>query len=715
VKRPAAFFLSLLFFAVAALIGAPAQAQDEPSPEPPRLRIDLAQLNPRVVTSSSTTLSVSGTVTNIGDRRIARPQARLQVGERLTSDRAMSGVLAGEPIQDTPLTDFSTLTDSLEPGQSARLDIQVPLLTGKSALSRPGVYPMLVNVNGTPEFGGTARLAAVSLLMPVLSAPGGKSTPPPSKHANVSVLWPITDSSPHVLSTPYAGQLTLSDDTLENELKPNGRLYSLVSAARAAQENDPHVRDSLCFALDPDLLRTVDAMTRGYLVGGAQGQNVAAASDWLSSLRALVKGRCVVTMPFADADLTTLSQVHSATGTDPNLLQSALGGTATIRQLLGVQPQEGVLWPDGTPDGQALTAIAGAGFGTVLTDGSKLQSKTPVTGAVTLSPGGLRAQPIDGLIASAMTGAPPNPQAPTTVGAASQPAISGQNGLAAIAYEAGLGRADAKQNTRLLVAPPRRWSAPMSELTAFLAQLGTFLGDGMATGLPLTSQLQADPTGTASLSAGSRDQPAGTGDSDTLSALDTQASGLLSAMRMDTTRRVQPDAIVAPVRDAIVRGASTAWQSATPGASVANANAELGAIRNQVTVEQPKQTIALASGSSPLPVFVSNNLPVGIDAQIALQNNVGIRPLAAQSWFFPAGVGKNEYLQIEALRAGLLSVDVSLTTPTGTSLGTPARFELTSTEYGPITIIFTVVAGCALLLLASRRIYRRIKESRQAR
>ncbi|HEY2062938.1 MAG TPA: DUF6049 family protein [Amycolatopsis sp.] len=713
-KRPAAFFLSLLFFAVAALIGAPAQAQDEPSPEPPRLRIDLAQLNPRVITGASTTLSVSGTVTNIGDRRIARPQARLQVGERLTSDRAMSGVLAGEPIQDTPLTDFTTLTDSLEPGRSASFDIQVPL-TGRSALGKPGVYPMLVNVNGTPEFGGTARLAAVSVLMPVLSAPGGKSTPPPSKHANVSVLWPITDSSPHVLSSPYGGRLALSDDTLENELKPNGRLYSLVSAARAAQENNPHVRDSLCFALDPDLLRTVDAMTRGYLVGGAQGQNAAVASDWLASLRALVKDRCVVTMPFADADLTTLGQVHSATGTDPNLLQSALGGAATIRQLLGVQPQEGVLWPDGTPDGQALTAIAGAGFGTVLTDGSKLQSKTPVTGAVTLSPGGLRAQPIDGLIASAMTGAPPNPQAPTTVGAASQPAISGQNGLAAIAYEAGLGRADAKQNARLLVAPPRRWSAPMSELTAFLDQLGTFFGDGMASSLPLTSQLQVDPTGTAALSAGNRDQPAGTGDPDTLSTLDTQASGLLSAMRMDTTRRVQPDAIVAPVRDAIVRGASTAWQSAAPGAAVANANAELGAIRNQVTVEQPKQTIALASGSSPLPVFVSNDLPVGIDAQIALQNSVGIRPLAAQNLFFPAGGSKNEYLQIEALRAGLLSVDVSLTTPSGTSLGTPARFELTSTEYGPITIIFTVVAGCALLLLASRRIYRRIKESRQAR
>ncbi|MDT8910463.1 DUF6049 family protein [Amycolatopsis sp. PS_44_ISF1] len=711
-KRPAAFFLSLLFFAVAALFGAPAWAQDEPNPEPPRLRIDLTQLSPRVVTGDSDLLTVSGTVRNIGDRRITRPQARLQVGERLTSDRAVTGVLSGEQAQDTPLTDFSTLTEALEPGQSARFDIRVPL-NGRT-LSKPGVYPMLVNVNGTPEFGGAARLAAVSLLMPVLSAPGGKANPPAAKRANVSVLWPITDSTPHVLSSPYGGQLTLSDDTLEKELKPDGRLYSLVSAARAAQENNPRVRDSLCFAIDPDLLQTVDAMTRGYVVGGAPGPGGGAAKDWLSSLQALVKGRCVVTMPFADADLTTLGKVHSATGADPDLLQSALGGAATIQRLLGVRPQEGVLWPDGTPDSQALIAMAGAGFTTVLTDGSKLQAKAPISGAVTLSPSGQRAQPIDGLIAAAMTGAPPNPQFPTTVGAASQPAISGQNGLAAIAFEAGLGRTDTKPNARLLVAPPRRWTAPTSELTTFLDQLGAYFADGLATGAPLTAQLQADATGTASLSAGSRDQPASTGDPEALSTLDTQASGLLSAMRVDTTARVQPEAIVAPVRDAIVRGASTAWQSAAPDAAVANANAELGAIRNQVTVEQPKQTIALASGSSPLPVYVRNDLPVGITAQIALKNNIGIRPLAPQQTPFPAHAGQNKYLQIEALRAGLLSVDVSLTTPTGTSLGTPARFELTSTEYGPITIIFTVVAGAALLLLASRRIYRRIKESRKA-
>ncbi|WP_326567358.1 DUF6049 family protein [Amycolatopsis rhabdoformis] len=716
-KRPAAFFLSLLVFAVAALIGAPAQAQEPASPEPPRLRLDLNQLNPRVITAASTTLTVSGTVTNIGDRRITKPQVRLQVGDRLTGDRELKGVLAGNLIQDSPLTDFTTLTESLEPGQTAKLDVTVPL-DGKSALqlSRPGVYPMLVNVNGTPEFGGPARLAAVSLLMPVLSGPGHSA--PPGKHADVSVLWPITDSAPHVLSSPYGGQLTLTDDSLAAELSPNGRLHSLVAAARAVQQSDPSVGNSLCFAIDPDLLRTVDAMTHGYVVAGAPGKGGPIADDWLRTLRTLVNGHCVIALPYADADLTTLGKVRSANGTpDAGLMTTALSGEATISQVLQTQPRQGVLWPDGTPDDQALSAMSAAGVQTVLTDGSKLQADSPVTSAVSL-PGGLRAQPIDGVIASAMVGSAPNPQNPTTVSAATQPAIASQNGLAAIAFEAGLGRASTGSSAKLLVAPPRRWDVPVNELTGFLQHLGQLVGPGgVATSAPLSELLEQDAQGTASFAAGTHDQPisAGADVTDTLSDLDGQAAGLLSAMRVDTIHRVQPDAVVAPVRNALVRGASTAFRAPSGATAGANADAELAAIRDQVTVEQPRQTIALASGSSPLPVAVSNGLPVGITAQIALKNEVGIRPEQVQNWFFPAKGGTNELVQIEALRAGRLSVDVSLTTPAGTQLGTTARFELTSTEYGPITIIITVVAGCALLLLASRRIYRRVKEGRAAR
>ncbi|RJQ88860.1 DUF6049 family protein [Amycolatopsis panacis] len=718
-KRPAAFLLSLLVLAAAALFGAPAQAQQEPSPEPPRLRVDLDHLAPRVLTGTSTQLQVSGTVTNIGDRRIDRPQARLQVGDRINGTRAMSGVLNGEPVQDIPLTDFTILAPALEPGQSTRLDLQVPL-TGQRAgvFARPGVYPLLVNVNGTPEFGGAARLAAVSLLVPVLSGPGrgGSATP---RNAKVTMLWPIADSTVHVASAAYGRQLNLTNDSLAKELAPNGRLDALVSAARAAQSNP--VGSSLCFAIDPDLLRTVDTMSRGYLAAGAQGTGATVARDWLSSLRALVKDRCVVPMPFGDADLTTLGKVRDAAGNpDAGLMTTALGGASAIKDLLGVEPQADVLWPGGSLDDQALSAASAAGYRTVLTDGSLLKASRDagtLSGAVTL-PGNVRAQPTDGIIANALAGFTPGPQAPTTLSGATQRAVATQNGLAAIAFEAGLGRTEAANGVSLLVAPPRRWDVPAEELNTFLTGLGELDGHQVINSSSLNQLLHVTPTGSASF-ATERHAPGdgGAAIAEQLSGLSTKATRMMSAMRMDTTHRVEPKSIIAPVRDALVRGSSTVFDGSPPASAAANATSELAAISDQVTVEQPRQTIALASGAAPLPVYVSNELPVGITARISLTDSIGVRadPSQLQNRSFPAKGGKNEYLQIEALRAGKLSVDVSLTTPAGAVLGSTARFEMTSTEYGSITIIGTVVAGCALLLLSSRRIYRRVKESRAAR
>jgi hypothetical protein len=99
--------------------------------------------------------------------------------------------------------------------------------------------------------------------------------------------------------------------------------------------------------------------------------------------------------------------------------------------------------------------------------------------------------------------------------------------------------------------------------------------------------------------------------------------------------------------------------------------------------------------------------------RIKLTNNTGLRPEDIQDRVIPANGATNQYIPVEALRAGRFSVDVSLSTPAGTGLGTTARFQLTSNDYGIITVLGTVAAAGALLLLSSRRIYRRIKEARR--
>ena len=38
-------------------------------------------------------------------------------------------------------------------------------------IDRPGVYPVMVNVNGTPDYGAPARLDDARFLLPVLGVP----------------------------------------------------------------------------------------------------------------------------------------------------------------------------------------------------------------------------------------------------------------------------------------------------------------------------------------------------------------------------------------------------------------------------------------------------------------------------------------------------------------------------------------------------------------
>lgn len=64
---------------------------------------------------------------------------------------------------------------------------------------------------------------------------------------------------------------------------------------------------------------------------------------------------------------------------------------------------------------------------------------------------------------------------------------------------------------------------------------------------------------------------------------------------------------------------------------------------------------------------------------------------------------------VEVLRSGRFPVNVRLTTPEGVPLGDTVKLEVSSSAYGTITVIITVIAGIALVLLSGRRIYKRVR------
>jgi hypothetical protein len=306
--------------------------------------------------------------------------------------------------------------------------------------------------------------------------------------------------------------------------------------------------------------------------------------------------------------------------------------------------------------------------------------------------------------------------------AADEPAVSTQDGLAALAYRAGLGQTASGQHaTPILLAPPRRWNAPAAELTTLLDQLAAFAGVGVVSPQPLSALLApgaGDNSATMATSGEDLSTPPSSGSASALSDLDGSVAGFAAAMSPNARYRVEPGDLIKPVRDGLIRASSVAWQDTGGGSAITTANArgELDVLRGAVTVAAPAQRLSLTSDSAPLPVFVSNSLPVDVTVQINLKNNAGLRPQNIPAQTIPANGKFNKLVDFgEALRAGRLSVDVSLSTPSGLDLGTPARFELTSNNYGVITIIVTAVAGGALLLLSARRIYRRVRDAKAAR
>ncbi|MBX9978313.1 MAG: hypothetical protein K2Z76_01940, partial [Mycobacterium gordonae] len=366
------------------LLTAPRADAGEPSATPfVQVRID--QVSPDVVTTTSDpVVTVSGMVTNIGDRPVRDVMVRLEHASAVSTSAALRTSLDGSTDQYEAAADFLTVSPELQRGQQAGFTLSAPLrsLTKPSlAVDKPGIFPVLVNVNGTPDYGAPARLDNARFLLPVVGVPPDKGggaeaapavAPETTKPVWITMLWPLADR-PRLAPGVPGGTIPvrLIDDDLANSLANGGRLDTLLSAAELATSRDVDpdgaVARALCLAVDPDLIVSVNAMTAGYVVsnspdGPAQlpgtpthpGTGQAAATTWLNRLRALAHRTCVAPLPYAQADLDALQRVN-----DPGLSSTAIVSNGEIiDRILDVTSVRGAaLLPDGPLTGRAVTLL----------------------------------------------------------------------------------------------------------------------------------------------------------------------------------------------------------------------------------------------------------------------------------------------------------------------------------------------------------------------
>ncbi|NYH80806.1 hypothetical protein FHR84_004174 [Actinopolyspora biskrensis] len=719
---------------IGVLLTAFAPAAPEATAQPgEQVGIDVSSVTPEVVRSGSEPfLEIAGTLRNNGDEAIDELEMRLERGEPRATRPSLVEAMRGGAKTSTR-TRFTTVADNLAPGQRTSFELRVELKgTGPQSLGleRPGVYPLLLNVNGDLAPQRRARVGSANFMLPVLSLPGG-STEPPSQSTGITTLIPLVDY-PHMAQEQLPGRPTiLTDDRLAKSLAPGGRLSELVDAVSEEVPADSELGKSVCFAIDPDLIVTAKAMAEGYQVREQSGETVRgtgsrAAADWLNRLRETVGGRCVLSLPYSDADLVALARAGL-----PDLIRGSMDGSGLISSELGVAVRDDVLWPaDGALDRSTASQLADTPVRSVLMHPDSLAGTSGTLRPVRLNTGNPdyapTARKIDPLVADALNPAR-GQQAGGSTGLA--PAGDGMpsvlDGLAALTFRANTAAVEGGT----IIAPPRRWNPDGAELRGFLSGLRSLGKAGYVRPEPLPSAESGDTGGdssadTSTSSTGEAPQrvsptyPASSERAeippsvlDELAAQNYKVGQLYSAAEREPALNVDPARVTTPLRNGLLHGASSAWRGNGEAAShwVDVASRTLEGVLDGVHTAKFEGQITLTSSQGKILVTVQNDLPVNVRFKLHVDSPPGVQVDDLGVLKVPANGSRLFLPETTVERSGKFTVDVTLRTEGGAKLGQTRRLRVDSNAYGTVPLILTITAAALLVLLSARRIVRRIR------
>lgn len=680
------------------------------------LRLALTDMSPRFVTADGpSTLTVTGTLTNDGPDPVTDLQVRIQRGNPLTSEGQLRDALDGDAPTDSAVTPFADLAGELAPGGQLPVRLTVPLRQGGLGLGATGVHELLVNVNGTPTGRDRARLAAARLLLPVLGLPGGAPAPVRADPTPLTVLYPIAEP-PHRIATVPGSPALLADDSLAASFATTGRLGGLVAALAQRAPLGSATRAGVCLAIDPDLVETASAMSQGYQVvgpGGAPvaGAGAAVAGQWLAQLAAVAKGGCVVALPYADADVVALTR-----GGLTDAAARALGpGRQILATLLSTPVPADIAWPaDGMLDNPTLQVAAAAGAQTVLLSADAVSGRAR-SGVVALAGSPVTALLTDPLLTRAATAPSATPVAPGPGAAATAESLAGDDGALATQDLLGAVAFRAAGTSPIVVAPPHQWRTDGAGARALLDTVGALVTAGTVSPVGLAGAAAADPAATPVRPDPPVDAAEVPGAAvGTLADATRDLTDLRSAV-VDANVGITADQLFTPLQFGVLRGASAAYREAPAAAQDAAAAvlARVDAIRNSIRVLEPPNPYALGSSDAPLPITVANALPVTVKVQVQLTSTSGLRVNRIDVQQIPPLGRRQVSVNAQVTRAGQFTVDAVVTTPDGGVLGPPSHLKVRSTAYGTITAWLTAIAGGLLVLLAARRIWRRVREADQ--
>jgi hypothetical protein len=667
--------------------------------------VTIGDLSPRVPTANGS-ITVTGSVVNNGKSKItdARIAVHVPPGGAVRTRSAMEAEAARTDFD--PALDGSDLNGvdpvtvpDLAPGASTSFTTKIPV--SALYLGSPGVYVLGIALDGQNAQETSDHVLGIKRTFLPWYGDSGSAKP-----TRISNLWPLTDR-PHVNprgDSDSQQSPIFTDDDLVKELQPGGRLSQMVQLGSSLQ---------VTWVIDPDLLATVEAMTKPYRVAGPGGDidhlktgtGTTVAKQWLNSLKTAVTGDQVIALPFGDPDIASLAHQAKGLSSDLNLVKTGTElGKTTVDLILGVQSITDVAWPaDGAIDSSVVSVARAAGANQVITRNDSLREQpgldyTP-TSARPIG-GGTTAVNTDATLSTAFDGDMSNPQSAN---------LAIQNYLAQtllITMEA-----QNKQRT-ILVAPQRMPTVSQAKAmaSAITAADGSQWVEPVDYGT--AAKAKADPLANHTVPP-TRSYPASLRKQE----LPAEAFQQLHEVQLNLNDFVViltiKDRVTVPFRNAMLRATSTGWRG-DDGKEKAyrdSIGTYLTDLIGSVHILQ-KSDLTLSGRSGTIPVTVKNELGQqinGLVLQLSSNSNIRLKIKdPRQPITIDGGHTRTLKFQTTASANGPAQISAHLYTQSGALYGSTVAFKVQLTNVTDLVMLI-IAAGLLLLVLAGVRIYRQRK------
>ncbi|MFH9005683.1 DUF6049 family protein [Streptomyces afghaniensis] len=684
----------------------PADAAGQESPQAASgtsgsVSVAVDSLSPSAPTEGDT-VTVTGTVTNNGKQPVTDAHVDLRVGPSLDTRSSIDSLAkksdavqgpAGEAVGGKYTEKFPKLT----PGVAEPFNISVP--ADELDLGQDGVYQLAVALSGETAAQPWDQVLGVQrTFLPWQPEEAGTKT-------KTTFLWPLVSDVHMTAETGSNEQQTpvFSNDDLAEEISPGGRLDQMVSLGKGLD---------ITWVIDPDLLASVDAMTRTYQVRGEDGdttpgRNQAVAKQWLSELQQAVAGKEVVALPFGDPDLASLAHNGTAvTGSLSHLKEATDAVDNTVQTILHVKPSKDFAWPvDGAVDPSIMKVATSAGADKVIARSDSLQDNLSYTpSAARPIGGGTTAVVADSRMSTAFQG---------NLTRASASTLAVQRFLA---QSLTLGLQTGKQRS-VVVAPQRTPS--VNQAQAMAEALGALQGGNWSESQDLTAAAKAKPD-----PAANRKVPPASEYSPSLRKQELPRAAFEQIARtrdnLDNFKVILTDEsrVVTPFGRAMNREMSTSWRGRGVAAVGYRDDVESyldGLIEGVKLIE--KSETKLSGRSAMIPVTVQNNLVQGVEhlkLRLTSQNptrlKIGGNAYEEQRVAVNGGHSQSVKFTTSANANGRAEVEAQLYTEDGQAYGEPVTFEVKVTEVTP-TVMLVIGGGVLLLVLAGFRMYTQRKRA----